>query len=341
MIFYISIFKPNESIKKWVYSTLTLTILLSSFIFSFNYIIDPYNITKYNLLNIKYKFARDDRTEKINYFKNLKKFDTIMLGSSRVYTIDPRYIDKKIGTSTYNFGLGTATVEDLLGVLLFLKRENKLPENLFIGVDFYTFNPDLPYNSYFLRNKELNFLSYHNYNENSFAKLFSIDAFRASIKTLKNHLFNKNKHSRFDALGWAGYYEDYSKRNLKEEITFIKQESDKEIEKIYSSYKYRHIDNKRVAHFNRIKNICNENNINLYLFNTPLHPILLNKLYANKSTHQALDEFINYLKGFKNFKNLYYDKRIYNNLKNFHGSTHTSSYAGKIIVDIVFGDNNE
>jgi len=341
MISYISTFKPIQPIKRWVFTTLISTILLSSFVLIFNYIIDPYNITQYNLLGIKYKFARDDRTEKINYFKTLKRFDTIMLGSSRVYTIDPHYIDKKIGGSTYNFGLGTATVEDLLGVLLFLERENKLPKNLFIGVDFYTFNPDLPYNSYFLRNKELNFLSYINYNENTFAKLFSIDAFRASIKTLNNHLFNKNKHSRFDSLGWAGYYEDYSKRNLKEELAFIEQESDKEIEKIYSSYRYEKLDTKRIDYFNRIKYICDKKHINLYLFNTPLHPILLNKLYSNKHTHKALDEFIMYLQHFNNFHNLYYDKRIYDNLKNFHGSTHTSSYAGKIIVDIVFGDNNE
>ena len=159
MSFYTSIFNPKNP-KKWILKSILSAFVIIVFIFGFNYIIDPYNMTKYNLLNIKYKFARDDRTEKINFFKTLDKFDNILIGSSRVYSINPQKVSELIGGTTYNFGVGTATVEDHLGILLYLQKTDKLPKNLIIGVDFYTFNPDTPPNSYFLTNEELNFLSY-------------------------------------------------------------------------------------------------------------------------------------------------------------------------------------
>ena len=173
MNFYTSIFNP----KKWIILFFILSAFLASLIFSVNFIVDPYNITKYNLLHIKYKFARDDRTEKTNYFTSLPRFDNIMIGSSRVYSMNPTTVSNILGGTTYNFGVGTATVEDHLGILLYLQKQHKLPKNLILGIDFYTFNPDTPPNQYFLANKELNFLSFNNYHEDYLAKFFSIDAF--------------------------------------------------------------------------------------------------------------------------------------------------------------------
>jgi hypothetical protein len=335
MTFYTSIFKSTKSPKKWIFLVLLSSFTISLFFISFNYIIDPYTITKYNILNIKYKFARDDRTEKVSYFKNLDTFDTVMIGSSRVYSINPETVSDILGGTTYNFGVGTATVEDLLGVIKFLKKENKLPKNILMGVDFYTFNSDIPPNKYFLKNRELNFLTYTNYDEDNLAKLFSIDAFRASLKTLDYHLFNKDKRSRFDSSGWAGAYEDYTLRHNEKDLLKAKQEADSEIDKIFSSYNYSKLDSLRIKYFEEIRELCHNNNITLYLFTTPIHPILLEKLSLNKNTNKALHEFISFLQSFENFHNLYHDKRIYKELRNFHGATHTSSNCGDTIVKIV------
>ncbi len=328
MNFYTSIFKP----KKWIILFFTLSAIVSSLIFSVNFIVDPYNITKHNILHIKYKFARDDRTEKTNYFTSLPKFDNIMIGSSRVYSINPQTVSHLLGGTTYNFGVGTATVEDHLGVLLYLQKQHKLPKNLILGVDFYTFNPDIPPNKYFLANKDLNFLSFSNYHEDYLAKFFSLDAFRASFKTLNNHFSNKNEKPRFDANGWAGAYEDYSKRDIIADEIATKKELLEDKILIYSNYTYSHIDPKRVDYYQKIKKICKENGINLYIFPTPLNPILLKVLNENKSTNNALKEFIAYLSTFDNFYNAYDDKVLYNDIRNFHGSTHTSTNAGDLIL---------
>lgn len=331
MNFYTLTFKP----KQWIFSLFTLSIILSGIILIVNFAVDPYNITKYNILHIKHKFARDDRTEKVNYFTTKTKVDNILIGSSRVYSMNPEIVSNILGGTTYNFGVGTATVEDHLGILLYLKKLHKLPKNLIIGVDFYTFNPDIPANKYFLANKELNFLSYSSYKEDYLAKFFSVDAFRASFKTLSNHFFNKNKKPRFDSNGFAGSYEDYSKRNTQLDDMNAKKELLEVKPLFYSNYEYNHIDKKRIAYYEQIKKICKENNINLYIFPTPLSPTLLNIIKQNKNMRSAFSEFTNYLSTFEHFTNMYEDKEIYSEIRNFHGLTHTSTNAGDIILQKV------
>jgi hypothetical protein len=335
MNFYTSIFKP-KSPKTWILKSLFGAMSIIVFLFGFNYLIDPYNITKFNLLNIKYKFARDDRTEKVNFFKTLDKFDNILVGSSRVYSINPRKVSQIIGGSTYNFGVGTATVEDHLGILLYLQKNHKLPKTLIIGVDFYTFNPNTPPNSYFLGNQELNFLSYANQDSSGYwSKFLSLDATRASFKTLKNHIKNKNEKPRFDTLGWGSAYFDDSKRNLKDELPEIKAEIEKNRILMYSDFKYRHIDKKRIEYYEKIKQICKQNNIQLYIFTTPLNPILLQTLDSHQETKNAIKEFKAYLATFENFTNFYDDKEFTDNMYNFQGATHTTANAGDVIMEKV------
>lgn len=318
--------------KRWIKIAFIGVFFFSFFISTINFIVDPYNITKFNFLNIQYKFTRDDRTEKINYFSKQNKFDNIMLGSSRVYSINPQVVNNILGGTTYNFGVGTATVEDILGVLLYLKRNNKLPKNLIVGIDFYTFNKDVPPNKYFLKNKELNFLSYKKYHEEYLEKFFSFDALRASAKTLNNHFFHKDQKPRFNALGWGGFYQDYSNITLDPNLVAEKKEIFNNETLFFSNYSYKHIDPKRIQYMEKIKAICKEKNINLYIFDTPLHPYALKIIESNQNLNQALQEFITYLNSFKHFTNLYHDPELYSNLKNFNGATHTTSNAGDMIM---------
>ncbi len=341
MNFYTLIFNQKTiKPKEWIKQVFVTTIVLASIILLTNFIVDPYNMTSYNLLHLKYKFARDDRSEKVNYFKTLPRFDNILIGSSRVYSINPKIVTKILGGSTYNFGVGTATIEDHLGILKYLIRQNKIPKNIILGVDFYTFNPEIPPNSYFLRNKELNFLSFKNYDENIFAKFFSFDAFRASVSTLKHNLKNDVK-PRFDTLGWGGSYQDYSKKDINIANHIARKQIEEEKKKIYSNFHYSHIDKKRIAYYEEFKKLAKRYKIHLYVFPTPLHPLLLKELKAHKETNTALKEFIAYLQTFPNFYNMFEDKRLYSNLKNFNGATHTTSNAGDIMMEDLLNAHND
>jgi hypothetical protein len=331
MNFYTSIFNP-KSPRKWILKSLFGAFGFIAFIFGFNYVIDPYSATSYNLLDIKQKFARDDRNGKINTLREMKAFDNIMFGSSRVYSINPLVVTKLVGGTTYNLGVSGACVEDHLGMLLWLKKNNKLPKRLIIGVDFYTFNPEIPPKSHFLENEELNFLSYSNNKNEYWAKFLSIDATRASIKTFKNHLKNKKEKPRFDKFGWNAEYRNDTNRNFENEIIGVKNEVESIRKTFYSNFKYQHIDKKRIEYYEQIRAICKENNIELYIFTTPLHPILLQTLNQHLETKNALKEFQQYLKTFENFENFYIDEEFTNNLYNFEGATHTTPNAGDLIL---------
>lgn len=335
MNFYTLISKSNKQPKMWLFLTISTTFFISFFIIGFNFIIDPYNVTAYNILNIQNKFVRDDRAEKITQIKTLGKVDNIMIGSSRVYTMNPDVVSSILGGTTYNFGVGSATIEDHLGIIKYLKREQKLPKNLIIGVDFYTFNPQIPPNKYFLTNKDLNFLSFENYEEDYISKLFSIDSLRASFKTLKNHIKDKNKKSKFNHLGW------WEVGALEKDSIKTKKEIEENIENFYSNLNYSSIDTKRVEYYEAIRQICKENDINIYIFTTPLHPSLLKVLKTNQNTKKALQELINYLSTFEYFVNLYENEEISNNVKNFKDTTHTTSLAGNLILKTVLENKSK
>lgn len=334
MNFYTSIFNITFKPKKWAALVLIVCFLLIGLIGVFNYIIDPYDVTKHNIFNIKYKFANDDRTEKVNYFASLKPVDNILIGSSRVYSIDPKIVTQEFKGTTYNFGVGTATIEDSLGILIYLQRNHKLPKRLFLGIDLYTLNSDLPINKYFLRNKELNFLSNpNNTSQMNWSHLVSLDATRASVKTLNYHLFpDENAAPRFtkDGQGYSPEWSDLETHKMlttKEAIDFFVNS--------YSNGNYKQLDPIRLKYLLQIKEICKKENIKLYVFTTPLHPILLQKIQNSnvKYAMSALDNFL--LTHFEHFHNFYIDNNFTSNLKNFSGATHSTNKAGDLIIKTI------
>ena len=219
---------------------LILALLLS--VLSFNLIIDPYSMTSYNLLKIPNKFARDDRKEKVAKLYTDLHYDNMLFGSSHVYSMNPLVLTKYLGGNSYNAGVGTARIEDHLGFLYYLERINKLPKSIFIGLDFYSFNINLETNRYFLANEDLNFLNHSIPTGTYFSKFFSIDATRASFKTIKNFLSNSKDRPRFGQYGGVygcskefRYYPhdvkdlNFSKKKLEEGISSISTHSYKTV----------------------------------------------------------------------------------------------------------------
>jgi len=328
--------------KKWIKLYFFVPATVISIIFTINFIIDPYSMTQYNILKIPNKFARDDRVEKVAKLKISPKYDNLILGSSRIYSSNPLMVTKYLGGKTYNAGVGTARVEDALGFILLLKRLDKLPKNLLIGLDFYSFNSELETNKYFLKNKDLNFLNQTLSEQNYISNFLSIDALRASYKTAKNFLKSKKSNPRFDENGasqnaskvfqyfpGASYSKKvFSKVKVDEEIKFIK------------TINYAEISQKRVEYLERIISICKDENINLYLFLTPLNGQLISAIEDDKNLYLRLKELKNILKT----KSGYYDFTVHSQINDnpifFNNLTHTTPIGGNLIYARIFSDNN-
>jgi len=328
-----------KSSKTWVRRFITIPLLLVTLIFSFNFVIDPYSITDYNLLKIPNKFARDDRKEKVAKLYSEPRYENLLLGSSHVYTINPRMVSRYLGGRSYNAGVGTARIEDHLGFLLFLERIDKLPAHVIIGLDFYSFNQNVETNRYFLQNDDLNFLHQHPDSDLYFSKFLSIDALRASYKTLSNFLQSSKDKPRFDTYGtvWnaSNTFDFYPKKI--EHTSFTEEQVLKGLDDI-RNVEYNTISPKRLEYLDQIISICHRHNIDYIFFITPLNGQLLERIEHNTKLAKTL----------KNFKvtlakhTAYYDFLIHNpiidNRFYFGDVAHTYPFTGNLILARLFND---
>lgn len=328
-------------LRRWVRLYITVPIALIILIFSFNFVVDPYSMTAYNLLDIPNKFARDDRKEKVAKLYTEPAYDNMLFGSSHVYTINPLMVEKYLGGRSYNAGVGTARIEDHLGFLLFLKRIGKLPKNIILGLDFYSFNPNVETNKYFLVNDELNFLHKNAESDLYFSKFLSIDALRASYKTLHNFLNNSTDKPRFDGYGttWgASKVFSYFPEEIHE-----KRFDAKEVDKGYhdvKTIKYESISPERLKYIREIIALCGENKIEYTFFITPLSGQLLSRIQKDPVLLKTLGSFKKELSTITDYYDFLTHNAINDNRLYFADTMHTWPFTGNLILARLFNDTN-
>ena len=135
--------------KKWYRPALFLLPVLL-FIGIVNWYVDSYALLRVTYDDIAVQMAAGKNVEGLEESdyndRNLvaarlsrqeEPFQTMILGSSRVYTFDHTMFETD---SFYNAGLSEATIYDLMAVAGILFSQDKLPETVVIGVDPFLFN---------------------------------------------------------------------------------------------------------------------------------------------------------------------------------------------------------
>jgi len=328
--------------QSWILRFFLIPSSIIAILFVVNFIIDPYSMTGYNLLKIPNKFARDDRVEKVAKLKTEAAYDTIILGSSRVYGTNPLMVSRYLGGSSFNAGVGTARVEDHLGIILLLKRLDKLPKNIIIGLDFYSFNEELSANSYFIKNQDLNFISNMPSNTNYIANFLSVDALRASIKTLENFLGNDKSEPRFDEHGAAHHASkdfSYHIRPGSEKSVYTEADIVKAL-RFIKTLEYKKMNMKRFEYLKEIILTCKENDSNLYFFLTPLQGELLSKIEADKHLMKMLKSWKTEIGKITPYYDFLLHNEIIDNPEYFNNLTHMNVVTGNLIYARIFDDHN-
>ena len=267
-----------------IFLATSLSVLL--LILDFNLLVDPYDVTGSNLLNIQHKLTRDGRLQKINRIKELQSIDNLILGSSRSERLNPATVTRLLGGYTYTFGIGGANVEDALGLLLYLEKEKKLPKNIILCIDFAAFNKDLKPSDGFYKIPEINFLNTQNTQQNYPAKLFSIDALRASVKTFKVHLKHIKPDSYIDTNGFLRSEHSTASGDMQS----IRKVAD---QYYVFSYKEGKIEfsQARFNYLKRIVSLSKKHNIKLHVMLTPIHVHLYKKIQNNPILVKKLANF--------------------------------------------------
>lgn len=328
-------------LRQWIRLYIAIPIILIAVIFSFNFIIDPYSMTAYNLLKIPNKFARDDRKEKVAKLYTAPTYDNMIFGSSHVYTINPLTMGKYRGGQSYNAGVGTARIEDHLGFLLYLERIQKLPKNIILGLDFYSFNQNVETNKYFLVNDELNFMQKKADSNVYFSKFLSLDALRASYKTLRNFLKGSKDRPRFDTHGTSAnaskvviyYPEEIKQTTFTKELVEAGYRDVKTIE-------YTVISKERMQYIQDIVSLCQRHNINYTFFITPLNGQLLSAIHNDTALSKTLDSFKSELSNITAYYDFLTHNEINDNQFYFGDTMHTKPFTGNLILARIFNDEN-
>jgi len=331
MNFYTSTSKLSA--KKWVRYAFFLPISYITIVFSFNYIIDPYELTSFNLLKIKEKMTRNDRIDKIVAIQKYDQVQTLIIGSSRTYNIDPDTLGKYFNTtSNYNFGIGGSQSEDHLGVLLYLEKIKKLPKNILLAIDFNSFNPNIPVNEYFLKSKELNFLNKNPNKEDYLLKKYlTLDATRASFKTLKHHVRNDKVKSSFKKNGLRNS-SDIAYENTSE----LKNDKENVFQNFYKNGNYPHIDQVRVFYVKKFIKLCEKHNINLIMYASSSYIENYKDIVVHPILSQRLTEFLDTFSEYENFYNQFTDDDFSKNNLNFTDRVHITTNAGDRLLKSIF-----
>jgi len=295
-------------------------------IFGFIVIIDPYGVTGYNVLNIQNKIIRDNRIEKNNIFNNSSMdFDNIILGSSRAESLNPLYLSTLVGGHSFNFALGGTDIDSSIETLYFLDEINKLPKKVLLCIDFTNFIIDK--NS---KEEQLKFEQnmFESKKEQVINKIFSIDALRASMKTLKYHVKNELVNSKIDSNGFL----------------IVKQQEIvgdfEKIQKLTNQYYYINyrqgnvkISHKQLEKISLIKDFARDKNIQLFIMLTPVHENLYSMIQTNIVLNDTLQEFKTKL----NMIYPYYDAMILDdttiNNFNFYDAVHYTETFGNLLLE--------
>ncbi len=115
--------------------------IFSITIFSLAVLVDPYNIFG---LNIFRPILLTNRSEKMRLLREAEtKPEAIILGSSRVFKMDPIKIEKMINLKTFNASVSYARPEDHLALAKYIVKDLKITPKIFIvGLNAGEFNND-------------------------------------------------------------------------------------------------------------------------------------------------------------------------------------------------------
>jgi len=328
--------------KSWVLIFLFSSAVMIAMTGIVNYAVDPYSFTRHNLLNIPIKLVSDDRTEKVAVINQADAFDNILLGSSRVYIMNPLMVSRYIGGFTYNLGVGGAQPEDHLGLLLHLKKLGKFPRTIILGLDFYSFNEGLETNKYFLRNQDVNFIGNTKSSDDNVARFFSLDTLKASIQTLKVYFGIKKAKKHFDENGGSSdaslVFDYYPEEDDARDIYAI--DKTRKASDFIHHPRYTKVSQRRLTYLKKIIEMSEVHETRLIIFITPLYGRLIEEILSDDVLSERLKVFKRELSKITSYYDFLTLNEITRSTNYFGDTSHMKTSTGNLVFARIFNDDS-
>jgi len=230
-----------------------------------NVAVDPYGvwrIAQFDGFNRVKNHTRIDITEEFPHFRSHNHIN-LVLGSSSVGSLYPGILVNYVNGAIYKLWVAGPPILTLYNILQELIPDYKI-DNLFLGIDFVSFNPAI------LRtlNEKMD-QQVDNSNKVAFETLMktlvSYDTLKRSLSTVKDNM--KSSVSELPReLRIMGSLSDKD-RIIRSLQIFVNNEH------LYNSEEFKDPDSisQNMEHLRKMVGVCKENNIKIRLFITPVH----------------------------------------------------------------------
>lgn len=317
------------SLKRWIALTLLSIILYVIGVAGFNYSIDPFGDRNW-LVQKYYKPIVHERSEKYTYLfhqNNIEKYDCLILGSSRVMSIDSSASNHE---NCYNFGVHVANNPEKLFILEeWLKRAPL--KTVYLGNELYNFHtkarPLHSDPSTFTNGLESNYLS--------------ISTLFISFRALRNQLM-KQPQTYFTQNGMIRYSVEekaIESGTFDHSSAYFNRLSRQKLQDDYINQPFNY-EAKALEPLNRIKSLCVQHRIKLYSFITPTYVRFHSDFQNTSQLAQFSQQF---RKDLISVFGAVYDFETCNpfnaNPKNFYDPVHYRPVIGELIYERFSIDN--
>lgn len=260
-----------------------------------NYIVNPYGDYGTKFFRPLVQTPRNDKVYLLSQMD--PKPEAVVIGSSRVMRLEPAYLKPVFGYDFFNFGVNSAMPEDYLAILRHYEAaRGKPPAMVVLGIDIYSFTDALPMDSRLRNCPELfNQLPEEQgstlnqwkrsivRNVKLFRENFKYSLLKDSLRTLKMDLWDGGRgDGHFDFLENGMMVDRLTKQEGADGTFDLEKEVD--FHKVDYARRYAGFESlspKRSAYFESFLKICEEKQIKLVVFLTPLHPDLATDLAEN------------------------------------------------------------
>ncbi len=332
--------------KKWIKVWAIIIIIIIPIVGGFNYLIDPYgmnNFVKIDRIN-KYKKSNTGYTFrfKTNIIRNYK-FDTLMLGTSRIGVMDPKVVNKYTNGNTFNFEAPGSITEQQHKLFLYALKYNNI-KTLVYGIDFMSFNKNRTNKNDFKEFDEL-YNEIENKEEISNYDLYlNLKTFKDSSIVLFKNLLNKNIfESHFLYENGMRDYTDYIEALRKGTFKIDKGIDSsikgyfKENTGIYKNYKFSY---EYLKYFKKTIEYCKNNNIQVFVYIPPMYSDHFDAL-SSAGYYDEFELFKKELVQVVDYVDFTGHNTITNNKNNYWDTSHLRKELTVIVMAKLFNDKSK
>lgn len=244
-----------------------------------NIIVDPYAIFRFvekeNFNKEKASINHNTFVPKVMSLNRIKP-DILVMGTSRASIgIDPTHkLIKGDDKRSFNFSVGSASVEELFLTVKYVNGINKLKKVVF-GLDMLSFNAYRGVRKTFTKDEVVLKNTY--LNKHAFNAVFSLNSFKASLETVRKQ--GRPKNLIITDKGHVGFNEGYVNAKKGHRDMFLSTERDYLKNNWYPlpHNKFAFVNDERdvFKSFKEMLEYLREENIEIYFYISPVHARLM------------------------------------------------------------------